>query len=76
MFSLKRYIGSVLLLYVLAGTALAQQQGAPIELPREPVVSGPLITAAATAKRVRFVSPGTATAVGGLQRERPETLRH
>ncbi|MEO8435079.1 MAG: tail fiber domain-containing protein [Pyrinomonadaceae bacterium] len=60
MYTVKRLIGfSSLFMFVVAGTALAQETRVPFEMPREPVVSGPLITAAATAKRVRFVSPGT-----------------
>jgi len=59
MFTFKRLIGSSLFVFVLAGTVLTQESRAPIEMPREPVASGPLVTAAATAKRVRFVSPGT-----------------
>ena len=62
MFTLKRLIGGSLFVFVLAGTALAQEIRAPIDTPREPVApipAAPLVTAAATAKRVRFVSPGT-----------------
>ena len=59
MFTLKRLVGASLFLFVLAGTTLAQENQAPINTPREPVTSGPLVTASTTAKRVRFVSPGT-----------------
>ena len=62
MFTLKRFIGGSLFVFVLAGTALAQENRAPIETPREPVAptpAAPLVTATATAKRVRFVSPGS-----------------
>jgi hypothetical protein len=62
MFTLKRLIGGSLFVFVLAGTALAQENRAPIETPREPVApasAAPLVTATATAERVRFVSPGT-----------------
>lgn len=52
---------------VLAGTVLAQENPAPIANPQETVpstplesiASAPLVTATATAKRVRFVSPGS-----------------
>ena len=59
MFTLKRLIGGSLFVFVLAGTALAQGNRATIDSPREPAPTAPLVTAAATAKRVRFVSPGT-----------------
>jgi len=35
MFTLKRLIGGSLFVFVLAGTALAQENRAPIETPRE-----------------------------------------
>src|SRR5688572_8646655 len=62
MFSFKRLVASSFFVFVLAGFALAQEDRAPIDNPREPVATiptAPLVTAAATAKRVRFVSPGT-----------------
>ena len=54
-------IGSSLFVLFLFSTALAQENRAPIDNPREavaPIPAAPLVTAAATAKRVRFVSPG------------------
>jgi len=52
-------MGGSLVLFVLAVTALAQESRAPIDT-REPVaVVAPLVTASATAERVRFVAPGT-----------------
>ena len=60
MFTVKRLIGSSLFVFVLFSTALAQENRAPAETAREPVAAGPLVTVTATAKRVRFVSPGTA----------------
>ena len=59
MCTLKRLIGCNLFVLFLFSTALAQESRAPIDTPREPVASGPLVTATATAKRVRFVSPGS-----------------
>jgi endosialidase-like protein len=57
MFIPKHLIVSSLFAFLLAGTALAQEARAPIDNP--PVATPPLVTATATAKRVRFVSPGT-----------------
>ncbi|HKO43598.1 MAG TPA: hypothetical protein VJU84_09915, partial [Pyrinomonadaceae bacterium] len=54
-----RFVGGSLFAFVLAGTGLAQENRAPIENPQKPVAATPLVTATATAKRVRFVSPGT-----------------
>src|SRR5688500_4102375 len=68
MFPLKRLISGSLFVCVLSCTALAQESRAPIDTPREPVPAvpqepvvstAPLVTATATAKRLRFVSPGT-----------------
>ena len=62
MFTPKRFIGISLLVFALAGTALAQGIPAPVEMPPEAVATGgsaPLVTVAVTAERVRFVSPGT-----------------
>ena len=62
MFKFKRLIGSSLFVFVLAGTVLTQESRAPIQKPGEagaPILAGPLVTAAVTAERVRFVSPGT-----------------
>src|SRR5687768_9798273 len=61
MFNTHRLIGSVFVLGLFS-TALAQENRAPLDNPQEPVATvptGPLVTAAATAKRVRFVSPST-----------------
>ena len=62
MSTLKRLISCSIVALVLAGTALAQDNRARIDNPVEPVpvASGPVVTATATTKRVRFVSPGTA----------------
>src|SRR5687768_7573026 len=61
MFTLQRFIGGSLFVFVLAGATLAQENRAATETPREPVpvAAAPLVTATATAKRVRFVSPGS-----------------
>src|SRR5688572_5612332 len=59
MFTLTRLIGRSLFILVLAGTALAQESRAPIDNPSTPTPAGPLVTATATEKRVRFVSPGS-----------------
>ena len=59
MFTLKRLIGGILFLFVFTGASLAQENRSPIETPREAVATGPLVTASATARRVRFVSPGS-----------------
>ncbi len=62
MFTLKRVIGNSLFVFMLAAAALAQESRAPIDNRQEPVpaaAAAPLVTATATAKRVRFVSPGT-----------------
>lgn len=69
MFALKRLIGSSLFVFVLAATALAQESRAPIDNPREPVptaTAAPLVTATATAKRVRFVMDQPSGWEGGL----------
>ena len=59
MFNTYRLIGGSLFVLVLFITALAQENRESVETAREPVAAGPLVTAAATSKRVRFVSPGT-----------------
>lgn len=59
MFIRKRLIGGSLFVFLLATTALAQENRATIDTPQVPVPAAPLVTATATAKRVRFVSPGT-----------------
>lgn len=60
MSTLKRLIGGGLFVLVLSGTALAQQRRAPTEIPRESAVAAaPMVTVTASAKRVRFVSPGS-----------------
>jgi hypothetical protein len=62
MFSPRRLIGSSLVVFVLGGAVLAQESRAPIYTSPEPVPTvptAPLVTATATAKRVRFVSPGS-----------------
>src|SRR5687768_4137548 len=59
MFTLTRLIGRSLFILVLASTALAQESRAPIDNPSTPTPAGPLVTATATEKRVRFVSPGS-----------------
>src|SRR5687767_15077529 len=62
MFSIHRLIGSSLFVLLLFSTALGQENRAAIDTSREPVAIGPaapLVTATATAKRVRFVSPGS-----------------
>jgi uncharacterized membrane protein len=51
-------LGSLLTL-VLFGSALAQENRAPIAQPSETASAGHVVTAAATADRVRFVSPGS-----------------
>ena len=59
MSTLMRFVGGSIFAFVLAGTGLAQENRATIENPQAPVAATPLVTATATAKRVRFVSPGT-----------------
>lgn len=62
MFNTHRLIGSSLFVLFLFSAAMAQENRAPVETPPEPVAPisvGPLVTATATAERVRFVSPGT-----------------
>src|SRR5688500_345052 len=60
MYRFKEVIDRGRFIFVLCGTALAQENPAPVEKPREVLTAaGPLVTATATAKRVRFVSPGT-----------------
>src|SRR5688500_15084546 len=60
MFKFHRLIGSSLFVLLLIGTALAQENRAPVDTsPVAAVPTAPLVTATATAKRVRFVSPGT-----------------
>ncbi len=62
MFRLKRLIGGSVLVFILAGAAPAQENSAPAAS-RDAVAAAPVVTAAATAKRVRFVSPGTVVQV-------------
>ena len=58
MFIVKAIIVGSLLTSFLASTVLAQDNPAPVEKPGESVTAGtPLVTATASAKRVRFVSP-------------------
>lgn len=62
MFNAHRVIGGSLFVLFLFTTALAQENRASMETPRETVVvasTAPMVTATATAERVRFVSPGT-----------------
>lgn len=62
MLTLKRGIGRILVLLVLASAATAQDSRAPIETLREPVgtaSTAPIVRATATADRVRFVAPGS-----------------
>ena len=59
MSTLMRLVGSSLFAFVLAGTGLAQENRTPIDNPQELVPATPLVTAKATAKRIRFVGPGT-----------------
>ena len=62
MFACKRLIGSSLFVFVLAGTVLTQEIRTTRLAPGEavaPMPAGPLVTATATADRVRFVAPGT-----------------
>ena len=61
MFAMKRLLGGCVFVSTLVTTtALAQVARAPVGIEREPVAAvAPLVTAAASAKRVRFVSPGT-----------------
>src|SRR5688572_26952052 len=57
---IKQLIGGSLFILVLCGTVLAQENPAPVEKPRETnTAAPPLVTATASAKRVRFVSPGS-----------------
>src|SRR5687768_7489795 len=57
--SVHRLIGSSLFVLFLFSTSLAQENRTPVDSPQPAVAAGPLVTATATAKRVRFVSPGT-----------------
>lgn len=60
MFTFKRLIGHSLVVFFLAGTALAQNLAQKNPTPIEnPTGSAPLLTASASRERVRFVSPGT-----------------
>lgn len=59
MFTTHRLISSSLFVIFLFSLALAQDNRAPIDNARQSTAAVPLVTAAATAKRVRFVSPGT-----------------
>ena len=67
MLKTRRLIGSGLFVLILFGAALAQEKRTPNDNRQEPspdalpgpVPAAPLVTATATAKRVRFVSPGT-----------------
>ncbi len=58
MFNTYHLIVSSLFVIFLFSAAMAQENRARIDDPREPVPVAPLVTAAATAERVRFVSPG------------------
>jgi hypothetical protein len=61
MSAFKRLIGGCVFVFsLLTTTAFAQEVRAPISTEREPVAAGaPLVTATATAQRVRFAAPGT-----------------
>src|SRR5687767_3349445 len=60
MFSSRHVIFTGVFVFLLAGIASAQEPRAVIADPDQPVIaSPPLVTATSTAKRVRFVSPGT-----------------
>jgi hypothetical protein len=59
MFTLTRLLGAGLFGFVLGVTALAQESRAPVDEPVAVVPAAPMVTATATARRVRFVSPGT-----------------
>src|SRR5688500_18914662 len=68
MCTLKRLMGGSLFVFLYAIGALDQESLATIDsqrepvpaIPQEPIVAAPpLVTATATAERVRFVSPGT-----------------
>src|SRR5688572_26567210 len=60
MFTIGRLIGGSLCVFVLSVIALAQDGRRATETPPEPAVAAaPMVTVTATAKRVRFVSPGT-----------------
>src|SRR5687768_11780248 len=60
MYRLKQLVGGGLLIFVICGTVFGQENPTPVEKPRETVSAAPpLVTATASAKRVRFVSPGT-----------------
>src|SRR5688572_22118855 len=57
---IKQLIGGSLFILVLCGTVLAQENPAPVEKPRETnTAAPPVVTATASAKRVRFLSPGS-----------------
>jgi hypothetical protein len=57
MCTLKRLVGGSLFVFFLFSAALAQENRTAIDNPRESVASRPLVTASATAARMRFVSP-------------------
>lgn len=57
MFNVYRLISISLFVLLIFVAALAQERA--IEMPRDAIASEPLVSATATAKRVRFVSPGT-----------------
>ncbi len=59
MFTLKRFCIETLIVVVLAATASAQENLAHTTPPQERAPAAPLVTATATAKRVRFVVPGS-----------------
>ncbi|MEO8435634.1 MAG: hypothetical protein ABI596_12120 [Pyrinomonadaceae bacterium] len=60
MFKLKQLVSGGLFILFICGTVLGQENPTPVEKPREAASTAPpLVTATASAKRVRFVSPGT-----------------
>src|SRR4030095_9013881 len=59
MFNSKRLIASSMFSLLIFVLAPGQENRAPIETPREPVASGPLVTSAPSAKRGLFVRHGT-----------------
>ncbi|MEO8435426.1 MAG: hypothetical protein ABI596_11070, partial [Pyrinomonadaceae bacterium] len=54
-----RILIALVLLLASASFALAQENRAPVDNPPPAVAAAPLVTATASAKRVRFVAPGT-----------------
>ena len=60
MYRLKQLFAGGVFIFVICATVFGRENPTPVEKPREATPTAPpLVTATASQKRVRFVSPGT-----------------